>query len=150
MAGKHRTIRAISLICVVIALVASVISASGWLDLFELKTVDARFRLRYWAAEKWGRVKVSDQIVLAAVDQKSVDPTYSDFSDRWGMGGWLTRDHWTRAVYNFARYYKPGVVAYDILFMPYRSSKPGDPVPPTGGSASSRNQFAKRRWDSVS
>src|SRR3989344_2169614 len=113
MLRKSRFPGAILLISLGIAWAATFIQACGWLDILELKTVDARFSLRYSLNKKLGRISVSDQAVLVAIDQKSVDPSYSEFSDRWGMGGWLTRDFWTHAVYNFASFYKPRVVGYD-------------------------------------
>jgi class 3 adenylate cyclase/CHASE2 domain-containing sensor protein len=121
MRGKHRTTRAIFLICIVMAAVASVVSISGWLEVYELKMVNAAFRSRYWIRSTLGTVRVSDRVVLAGIDAKSVDPALSDYSDRWGTGAWHTRDNWVRAI-EYLAYYKPKVFAIDVFFSPKRSS----------------------------
>lgn len=120
MPGKHRTTLAILLICTVIAVVASLVSSSGWLEIYELKMINAQFQLRYWLRSGLNRVRVSDRVVLAGIDAKTVDPSFSNFSDRWGTGGWWTRDHWVRAM-EYLAYYKPKVFACDVFFSPHRT-----------------------------
>jgi len=120
MPRKSRSSLAIFVICASIAVAASLISASGWLEVYELKAINAQFQLRYWLNGALKRVKVSDRVVLAGIDSKTVDPTFSDASDRWGTGGWLTRDHWVRAI-EYLAYYKPRVFALDVFFSPQRT-----------------------------
>jgi len=120
MPGKYRTTPAILLICIAIAVVASMVSCSGWLEIYELKMVNAQVQFRYWVRTVFNQVHVSDRVVLAGIDAKSVDPSYSDYSDRWGTGGWFTRDYWVRSIECLA-YYKPKVFAIDVFFSPQRT-----------------------------
>ncbi len=121
MLPKRRFLRDTVFIIISIWIVATLIDRLGWVESIEMKTVDARFRLRHHLKKIWDPVHVSNQIVLVAVDQKSVDPSVSPYSDRWGSGGWLTRDHWISAIYYLANFYKPSVIGYDIEFLPYRT-----------------------------
>jgi adenylate cyclase len=114
----------ILLICLGVGVLAILIGWNGWFENLEMKTVDARFRFRHWLKEKRKeRVPVSDQVVLIGIDQKSVDPAVSEHADRWGTGGWFTRDHWRHSVENLIRFAKPSVVAFDIIFLPFRKDK---------------------------
>jgi len=122
MTGKRRSSIAIFLICAAIAAVASIASQFAWFESLEMKTVDERFRLRHLLKKKQDLIRVSDQVVLAGVDNQSVEP-FSKFSDRWGAGGWFTRDHWINAIPCLVEQYKPSVVAYDILLQPNRTQK---------------------------
>lgn len=110
----------IFLICLAVAAIAIVADQTEWFETLEMKTVDARFRVRHWLKSGRAQVRVSDQVVLVGIDQKSVDPTVSRFADRWGSGGWLTREHWISALQYLAAYDQPRVVSYDILFQPNR------------------------------
>ncbi len=115
-----RSHRAIFLICVIIWLIAAGAMQFGWVENLEMKTVDARFRLRHLVMKYFKCVTVSDQVILVGVDEKSVDPLNSH-ADRWGVGGWLTRDHWIDALGPLVNHFKPKVVAYDIIFSPFRT-----------------------------
>lgn len=120
MAGKHRTTRAILLICIVVIALGALLMSSGLLQVYELKMINAQFQLRYWLHKTFRSVNVGDRVVLVGIDEKTVDPSFSDFSDRWGTGGWWTRDHWVRAV-EYLAYYKPKVFAFDVFFSPQRT-----------------------------
>lgn len=107
-------------ICFGVASISAGLILSGSLSSLEAKSVDARYRLRYAFNRNFNRIKVSKELVLVGVDQKSVDPQISKNADRWGAGGWLTRDLWIDSLPYLASCYKPSVVAYDIIFLPYR------------------------------
>ncbi len=126
MSGRKSSILALLLICGSIGCVALVASVLNWAQSMEETTVDVRFRVRHALRQKWNRIHVSDQVVLAAVDQDSIDPRYSEFSDRWGVGRWLTRENWTEALRPMAFYYKPSVFALDVLLIPNRSERVSD------------------------
>lgn len=110
----------IVLICAVIAVIFIFIDLLGWIETSEFKAVDARFRGAYTVRKKWESIHVSDAVVLVGIDNKSVDPSVSRNSDRWGSGGWRTREHFVNALVPLALDYQPRVVAYDILFVPDR------------------------------
>lgn len=108
-------------ICLAVATLAALAGAWGWAEELELKSVDARFRARHWLKARWGAVRVSREVVLVGVDQRSVDPASSPNADRWGAGGWLTRDHWINGTRALATRWQPSVVGFDFLFLPYRT-----------------------------
>lgn len=118
-----RSHRDILLICAAVWLLAAGLSRFGWLEALEMKTVDLRFRIRHFVWQRMDGVPVSGQVVLLGVDERSVDPTVSLNADRWGVGGWLTRDHWIHALDPIVNHFKPKVVAYDIIFQPFRKPK---------------------------
>jgi class 3 adenylate cyclase/CHASE2 domain-containing sensor protein len=126
MQKKLRSPMIIALLCAAIALASIIASQSEFLARVEGKMVDARFDWRY-SLLYGGQGRVSDEVVLAGVDEKSVDPSTSENADRWGSGGWMTRDHWIRPLALFALEFKPKIVGYDILFRPYRSSRSDEP-----------------------
>src|SRR3989338_7095468 len=111
----------IFLISLGIGTIALMIHQAGWFENLEMKAVDVRFRFRHQMRKAWARIQVSNQVALVGIDQQSVDPSASEHSDRWGSGGWLTRDHWADALPYLVNHLKPSVVAYDILFLPYRT-----------------------------
>lgn len=121
MTGKKKSAPAILLICATVAILASGVAWMGWLENLETKTVDGRFRLRHLIKSKLNQVRVSDEVVLVGVDQQSVDPAFSKDADRWGSGGWLTRDHWIEPIRSFTSEFKPSVLAYDIILQEYRA-----------------------------
>ncbi len=121
MQAQRSSAFAILLICSVIAGMAVVIYQAGWLERFEWRLVDQSFRWRY---DIRGKANVTSEVVLAGVDQFAVDPSYSKHSDRWGAGGWFSRDHWISAVDCFLYgYISPSVFAYDFIFLPHRTPR---------------------------
>lgn len=125
MRRGRRSFAAILAISLAVAAAAAAVEFLGWAENLEMKTVDARFRARHWLKSRLGAVRVSREVVLAGVDQKSVDPLASFHADRWGSGGWLTRDHWVSAMRYLARDYRPSAVAIDFIFLPYRTRGDG-------------------------
>jgi len=101
------------------------ISATVWLvfalamsldsvQVLEAKVLDSvqKFRLQ------WLGPRVDPDLALVAVDDFSVDPRASPLADVWGRGGWLTRDHWVQQMQFHHEFFRPRVLAYDILFQP--------------------------------
>ena len=121
MQARQQQRLVIFLIAVVIGVLGIFARPVQLLEILELKTVDFRFSLRHLLKGWLGLVEVSDEVALIGVDQKSVDPTISKYADRWGTGGWLTRDTWRSALPMLTGSLKPSVVAYDVLLLPVRS-----------------------------
>ncbi|MEM6600255.1 MAG: adenylate/guanylate cyclase domain-containing protein [Verrucomicrobiota bacterium] len=100
-------------VCTMLALLAWGLSSTSAVQVFEAKAVDLMQRLEY-------RVKgphVSDEIVIIAIDDRSVDPESSLFSDVWGKGGWANRENWVFHLQFQKDFFVPRVIAFDILFM---------------------------------
>ncbi|MBI4025280.1 MAG: adenylate/guanylate cyclase domain-containing protein [Verrucomicrobia bacterium] len=144
MRRQKRSSPAIFLICAAIALLAAIANQMGWFDHLETKTIDELFRRRHRLNTWLKRVHVSGNVALVAVDQKSVEPSMSKskHADRWGSGGWVTRDHWRNAIYFLVNHEKPSVVAYDILFLPYRTQS-GSKGNSAGSEGGLIDQFLK-------
>ncbi len=136
MSGRKSSIVALLLICELIGGVAMIANALKWVESYEDRSVDLRFQIRYHLKQKFQKflvrchlkqkfekILVSHEVVLAGVDEESTDPKCSQYSARWGVGGWLTRENWIQAIAPLALEYRPKVFAYDLLLTPYRSSK---------------------------
>jgi adenylate cyclase len=82
-------------------------------ELLELKVLDSLQILRL---ERNGP-QFSSSIAVISVDDESVDPIASPLSDVWGRGGWLTRDLWVQQMQFHTEFFRPRVLAYDILFL---------------------------------
>lgn len=101
--------------------VAIILHFSGTLADFENVTQDLRTRWRYALKEKAKKIPVNQEIALAAIDQKALDPGFCEYSDRWNQGRWLTRENYFEPVSYFFRHFDPRVVSYDILLPQNRS-----------------------------
>ncbi len=103
-------------VCVALALLAWGLSCTPSVQVFEAKAVDLMQRLEY-------RIKgpqVSDDIVIIAIDDRSVDPDSSLFSDVWSKGGWVNRENWVFHLQFQKDFFFPKVIAFDILFVESR------------------------------
>ncbi|MCC7519213.1 MAG: adenylate/guanylate cyclase domain-containing protein [Verrucomicrobiae bacterium] len=153
MRRGRKPFAAILAICLVVTALAVTVEFLGWVEGLEMKTVDARFRARHWLKSRWGATRVSLEVVLAGVDQKSVDPASSPHADRWGSGGWLTRDHWISAMRQLATAWKPNVVGLDFMFLPYRTRADGTDAElerlVRGGRAPLRDALQEERFPRV-
>jgi adenylate cyclase len=105
-----------------ISMLTAAVHLTGAFEAIEYVTIDQRCRLLH-AFNKHilkRELLVSDKVVLVGVDEKSVTPETSRHADRWGGGGWFTRDHWTDGIVNLSLWHKPKVVALDFLFQEFR------------------------------
>lgn len=101
------------------------ISLVGWAGFALLLQVGAILGLEaklFDSLQKWRRdwqgARVHADLALVAVDDYSVDPAASPLADVWGRGGWLTRDLWVQQMQFHRDFFRPRVLAYDILFLP--------------------------------
>lgn len=100
------------LVCVVVATLGWILGEVPMVESFEAKAVDYMQRLEYYLR---GPLKPED-IVIIAIDDRSVDPESSLFSDIWGKGGWVNRENWVFHLQFQKDFFKPKVLAFDILF----------------------------------
>lgn len=100
-----------SFLAVVIFMESTVIVAP------EMKALNYLQRARYWMH---GPIFDTQNLTLIAIDDQSVDPTYSPFSDPWGQGNWQTRGNYSLqlSILSLEIKIRPAVLAYDILFLP--------------------------------
>jgi class 3 adenylate cyclase/CHASE2 domain-containing sensor protein len=120
---RHQFVFASVTISLISSFIAIVIDLTGSLDTLERKTFDVRIRFIHAIRSKLGQLEVSKEVVLIGVDQKTIDPSLSKskYADRPLSGGWVTRDLWINALPYLTHLYKPSVVAFDYIFLPYRS-----------------------------
>lgn len=98
-----------ALVCVLAGMLGALLSPlfSG----FENKAIDFFQRARY---QLQGPLEIPEAVIIA-IDERSVDPAASTFSDVWGKGGWLNRDNWIFQLQFHKDFFKPRVLAIDIL-----------------------------------
>jgi class 3 adenylate cyclase/CHASE2 domain-containing sensor protein len=120
---RHQFVFASVMISLVFSVIAIALDLLGWLDTLERKTRDVRMELAHSIRKTLGKLEVSNDVVLVGVDQYTVDPTLSKskYADRPSSGGWVTRDIWINALPYLTHLYQPSVVAFDYIFLPYRS-----------------------------
>jgi class 3 adenylate cyclase len=109
-------------------------------QVLEMKVVDSLQKLRW----EWQGPRVSPDIALIAIDDVSVDPGASPLADLWGRGGWLTRDLWVQQMQFHVEFFRPKVLAYDILFLP-SENKQESPVAEALARLQTMDSLTERR-----
>ncbi|MEM6885262.1 MAG: CHASE2 domain-containing protein, partial [Verrucomicrobiota bacterium] len=103
-------------VCAIVAMLAWALTGIPAVQVFEAKAVDLMQRLEYQVKGP----QVSDEIVIIAIDDRSVDPDSSLFSDVWGKGGWVNRENFVFNLQFQKDFFFPRVIAFDILFIESR------------------------------
>lgn len=88
----------------------------GFVQELEFKAIDSLQTLRY----RWSGPVVHPDLAVISIDDQSVDPAASPLADLWGRGGWLTRDLWAQQMQFHTDFFRPRILAYDILFFQSR------------------------------
>lgn len=106
-------------VCATVALLAWGLGELPVVQSLEAKAIDFVQQLEY----RLTRPGQMDDVVIVAIDDRSVDPESSLFSDIWGKGGWVNRENWVFHLQFQKDFFKPKVLAFDILF-PESKPKP--------------------------
>ncbi|WGS66116.1 adenylate/guanylate cyclase domain-containing protein [Marinitoga aeolica] len=75
-----------------------------WIEIFELKTLDLRYRIR-------GEKKINSKVVIIAIDENSLINMSTQFNDEWPWN----REHYARMI---AKLFKLGIktIGFDVSF----------------------------------
>jgi class 3 adenylate cyclase len=107
------------IVCAAVAALTWALSCLPVVEVFEAKAVDQMQRLEY----RFKGPQISNDLVIIAIDDRSVDPDSSLFSDVWPKGGWVNRENWVFHLQFQKDFFKPRVLAFDVMFIESRFKK---------------------------